>query len=180
VHVARPFRIGGLAKRGRLRFNARKGCRRDAFAARFQRSLSPPQPHHRLPSTRVVRGAVSMLIFFLIPKGASLMSENVTSVSAESFDTEVLQSDKPVLVDFWAEWCGPCRMIAPVLEQIADEKQEQLKVVKLNVDDNQEIAQRFSVRGIPTLILFKNGEAAATQTGAVGKAQLAAFVEQHI
>lgn len=108
------------------------------------------------------------------------MSENVTAVSADSFDTEVLQSDKPVLVDFWAEWCGPCRMIAPVLEQIADEKQDQLKVVKLNVDDNQEIAQRFSVRGIPTLILFKNGEAAATQTGAVGKAQLAAFVEQHI
>lgn len=108
------------------------------------------------------------------------MSDNVTSVSSDNFDTEVLQSDKPVLVDFWAEWCGPCRMIAPVLEQVADEKQGELKVVKLNVDENQDVAQRFSVRGIPTLILFKNGDAAATQTGAVGKAQLAAFVEQHI
>jgi len=108
------------------------------------------------------------------------MSDNVTSVSSDNFDTEVLQSDKPVLVDFWAEWCGPCRMIAPVLEQVADEKQGDLKVVKLNVDENQDVAQRFSVRGIPTLILFKNGDAAATQTGAVGKAQLAAFVEQHI
>lgn len=108
------------------------------------------------------------------------MSDNVTSVSSDNFDAEVLQADKPVLVDFWAEWCGPCRMIAPVLEQVADEKQGELKVVKLNVDENQDIAQRFSVRGIPTLILFKNGDAAATQTGAVGKAQLAAFVEQHI
>ncbi|MBY8966324.1 thioredoxin TrxA [Algiphilus sp.] len=108
------------------------------------------------------------------------MSDNVTSVSSDNFDAEVLQSDKPVLVDFWAEWCGPCRMIAPVLEQVADEKQGELKVVKLNVDENQDVAQRFSVRGIPTLILFKNGDAAATQTGAVGKAQLAAFVEQHI
>ena len=108
------------------------------------------------------------------------MSDNVTSVSSDNFDAEVLQSDKPVLVDFWAEWCGPCRMIAPVLEQVADEKQGELKVVKLNVDENQDVAQRFSVRGIPTLILFKNGDAAATQTGAVGKAQLAAFVEQQI
>lgn len=108
------------------------------------------------------------------------MSEHVAAVSAETFDSDVLQSDQPVLVDFWAEWCGPCRMIAPVLEQIAQEKQGELKIVKLNVDDNQSIAQRFNVRGIPTLILFKNGEAAAQQTGAVGKAQLAAFIEQHI
>jgi thioredoxin 1 len=108
------------------------------------------------------------------------MSEHVTAVTTDNFDSEVINADLPVLVDFWAEWCGPCRMIAPVLEQIAAENAGKLKVVKLNVDDNQEIAQRFAVRGIPTLIMFKNGEAAGTQMGAMAKAQLAAFVNQHV
>src|SRR5579884_870698 len=108
------------------------------------------------------------------------MSENISKTTDASFEQDVLKSDKPVLVDFWAEWCGPCRMIAPVLEQLAAETSGKLKVVKLNVDENPETPPKFSIRGIPTLLLFKNGQLAATQVGAVHKAQLAAFVQPHL
>jgi thioredoxin 1 len=108
------------------------------------------------------------------------MSEHISPVTDSSFDQDVLKSNVPVLVDFWAEWCGPCRMIAPVLEQIAAESAGKLKVVKLNVDENPQTPPKFSIRGIPTLILFKNGQVAATQVGAVHKAQLAAFVQPHL
>ncbi|MGB0955389.1 MAG: thioredoxin TrxA [Panacagrimonas sp.] len=108
------------------------------------------------------------------------MSENVSAVSDASFEEDVLKSDVPVLVDFWAEWCGPCRMVAPILEQIADENVGKLKVVKLNVDENPQTPPKFGIRGIPTMILFKNGEAAATQVGAMAKQQLAAFVDPHL
>ena len=108
------------------------------------------------------------------------MSENITKTTDASFDQDVLKSSTPVLVDFWAEWCGPCRMIAPVLEQLAAETAGKLKVVKLNVDENPETPPKFSIRGIPTLILFKNGQPAATQVGAVHKAQLTAFVQPHL
>ncbi len=108
------------------------------------------------------------------------MSANITAVTDATFEQEVLKSDVPVLVDFWAEWCGPCKMIAPVLEQIASDTAGKLKIVKLNVDENQGTPPKFAIRGIPTLILFKNGQPAATQVGAVHKAQLTAFVQPHL
>ena len=107
------------------------------------------------------------------------MSEHISAVTDATFENDVLKSDVPVLVDFWAEWCGPCRMIAPILEQIADEANGRFKVVKLNVDENPETPPKFSIRGIPTLILFKNGQVAGTQVGAVHKAQLSTFIERH-
>ena len=108
------------------------------------------------------------------------MSENISAVTDASFEQDVLKSDIPVLVDFWAEWCGPCRMIAPILDQVAGENLGKLKVVKLNVDENTETPQKFAIRGIPTMILFKDGKPAATQVGAVHKAQLSAFVTPHV
>ena len=108
------------------------------------------------------------------------MSDHISPVADASFERDVLQSPVPVLVDFWAEWCGPCRAVAPVLEQIATEQADKIRIVKLNVDENPETPAKFSIRGIPTLILFKNGEPVATQVGAVPKTQLTAFVERHL
>ncbi|MDN5873800.1 MAG: thioredoxin TrxA [Sinobacteraceae bacterium] len=107
------------------------------------------------------------------------MSEHIAATTDAQFEQDVLKSDIPVLVDFWAEWCGPCRMIAPVLEEIAAEAEGKFKIVKLNVDENPETPPKFSIRGIPTMILFKNGEVADTQVGAVHKAQLQTFINQH-
>jgi len=108
------------------------------------------------------------------------MSDAIVHVSDASFDTEVLGSDLPVLVDFWAEWCGPCKMIAPVLSEIADEYQGRLKVCKVDVDANPDITPKFGIRGIPTLILFKGGNPEATKVGALSKTQLVEFVEESI
>lgn len=108
------------------------------------------------------------------------MSQHVAAVTDDAFEKEVLQSDVPVLVDFWAEWCGPCRMIAPIVEQVAAEAAGKLKVLKLNVDENPATPPKYSIRGIPTLILFKDGKPAATQVGAVHKAQLSALIQPHI
>ena len=108
------------------------------------------------------------------------MSDHITNISDSSFDQDVLQADGPVLVDYWAEWCGPCKMIAPVLEDVAAEFVGKVKICKLNIDDNQETPPKYGVRGIPTLMLFKNGNVEATKVGALSKSQLVAFLESHI
>jgi thioredoxin 1 len=108
------------------------------------------------------------------------MSDQITHVTDESFEPEVLKSDVPVLVDYWAEWCGPCKAVAPVLDEVAKEYGGKLKVAKLNVDENQEIPKKYGIRGIPTLMLFKNGNIEATKVGALSKSQLTAFLDSNI
>lgn len=105
------------------------------------------------------------------------MSEQIKNVSDASFDADVIQSSQPVLVDYWAAWCGPCKMIAPILEEVASEYAGRLTVAKLNVDENQDTATKYGIRGIPTLMLFKDGQAAATKVGALSKSQLTAFLD---
>ena len=105
------------------------------------------------------------------------MSEHIKNVSDGTFDQDVLKSDQPVLVDYWAAWCGPCKMIAPILEEVASEYAGKVRVAKVNVDENQETAAKFGIRGIPTLMLFKNGQVSATKVGALSKSQLTAFLD---
>ena len=108
------------------------------------------------------------------------MSEQIVHLSDDSFETEVLKSGQPVLVDYWAEWCGPCKMIAPVLDEIAGEYAGKIKVAKLNIDDNPNTPPRYGIRGIPTLMLLKDGEVEATKVGAVSKSQLTAFIDSNL
>ena len=108
------------------------------------------------------------------------MSNGVLEVSNDNFESEVVNSQKPVLVDFWAEWCGPCKQIAPVVEEIAGEHSDKLKVCKMDVDANRETAVQFGIRSIPTLLIFKNGEVAGSQIGAVSKQQLLEFIQAEI
>jgi thioredoxin 1 len=108
------------------------------------------------------------------------MSEQIVHVTDDSFESEVLKSNQPVLIDYWAEWCGPCKMIAPVLDVIASEYVGKLKVVKLNIDENPNTPPRYGIRGIPTLMLFKDGEVEATKVGAVSKSQLVAFIDSNL
>jgi thioredoxin 1 len=108
------------------------------------------------------------------------MSAGIIAVTDGTFELEVLKSQGPVLVDYWAEWCGPCKMIAPVLEEIAREYNGRLKIAKLNVDENPSTPPKYGIRGIPTLMLFKNGSVEATKVGAVSKSQLSAFLDGHL
>ena len=109
-----------------------------------------------------------------------MASDLIKHISDTTFDAEVLKSTKPVLVDYWAEWCGPCKMIAPILDEVATGYEGKLQITKMNVDENREIPAKFGIRGIPTLMLFKNGELAATKVGAMSKAQLTAFIDQQL
>lgn len=108
------------------------------------------------------------------------MSDQIIHVSDDTFEAEVLSSEQPVLVDYWAEWCGPCKMIAPILQEIADEYANKVKVAKLNIDENPATPPKYGIRGIPTLMLFRNGNVEATKVGALSKSQLAAFIDSNL
>ena len=108
------------------------------------------------------------------------MSDKIVYATDDSFDAEVVNAEGPVLVDYWADWCGPCKMIAPILDEIAEEYAGKLKVTKLNIDENPATPPKFGIRGIPTLMIFKNGNVEATKVGAVNKSQLAAFIDSNL
>ena len=105
---------------------------------------------------------------------------SIKQVSNDSFESDVLKADAPVLVDYWAEWCGPCKMIAPILDEVSRDYADKLNVAKVNVDENQEIASKYGIRGIPTLMLFRNGTVVATKVGALSKSQLTAFLDSNL
>ena len=109
-----------------------------------------------------------------------MSSDLIKHISDASFEADVLKAGKPVLVDYWAEWCGPCKMIAPILDEVASATQGKLQIAKMNVDENREVPAKFGIRGIPTLMLFKDGNLAATKVGALSKAQLTAFIDAHL
>jgi thioredoxin 1 len=108
------------------------------------------------------------------------MSNSISHLTDENFEEEVVQSNIPVLVDYWAEWCGPCKMIAPILDSLTDEYAGKLKISKINIDENQKTPQKYGVRGIPTLMIFKNGNVEATKVGALSKSQLTAFIDSNL
>jgi thioredoxin 1 len=109
-----------------------------------------------------------------------MSQQDIKHVSDASFEEDVIKSQQPVLVDYWAEWCGPCKMIAPILDDVAQQYAGRLQIAKLNVDENRDIPAKFGIRGIPTLMLFKDGQLAATKVGALSKAQLTAFLDGHL
>jgi len=120
------------------------------------------------------------IVSAIISDGRLPMSSKIVHVSDESFEEEVLNADIPVLIDYWAEWCGPCKMIAPILDELAEEYSERVKIAKLNIDDNPETPPKYGIRGIPTLMIFKDGHVEATKVGAVSKSQLTDFIENNV
>ena len=109
-----------------------------------------------------------------------MSSELIKHTTDASFNADVIEADKPVLVDYWAEWCGPCKMIAPILDEVSKDYDGRLKIAKMNVDENRDVPAKYGIRGIPTLMLFKGGQLAATKVGALSKAQLTAFLDDHL
>jgi thioredoxin 1 len=109
-----------------------------------------------------------------------MASDLIKHISDATFEADVLQADKPVLVDYWAEWCGPCKMIAPILDEVSASYKDKLQIAKMNVDENRDVPAKYGIRGIPTLMLFKDGQLAATKVGALSKAQLTAFLDQQL
>jgi thioredoxin 1 len=114
------------------------------------------------------------------PRKETMSSELIKHTTDANFEADVIKSGTPVLVDYWAEWCGPCKMIAPILDEVAKEYGSRLQIAKMNVDENRDVPAKFGIRGIPTLMLFKDGQLAATKVGALSKAQLTAFLEPHL
>ena len=108
------------------------------------------------------------------------MSDTILKLTDAEFETQVIKSEKPILVDYWAEWCGPCKMIAPILEEVAEDLSDKVLIGKLNVDENSQTPPKYGIRGIPTLMLFKNGEVVGTQVGAISKSDLVSFIEDNI
>ncbi len=128
----------------------------------------------------LVSVTISPLYLYRNNQGIAMANELIKHVSDASFEADVLQSKHPVLVDYWAEWCGPCKMIAPILDEVATGYEGKLQVAKMNVDENRDIPAKFGIRGIPTLMLFKDGQLAATKVGAMSKSQLTAFIDQQL
>jgi thioredoxin 1 len=139
----------------------------------------PGLPARRLQAP-LPPGSTSMVARAGRAENLPMSSELIKHITDDSFGTDVLQADKPVLVDYWAEWCGPCKAIAPILDEVSKDYDGRVQIAKMNVDENREVPAKFGIRGIPTLMLFKDGKLAATKVGALSKAQLTAFLDGHL
>src|SRR5580700_11885878 len=159
-----PFKVIKTAKAAVLCPNGRASSLRACFRPLVLPQITPASHSNESP-----KGGIS-----------AVSNPSIVHTSDATFDKDVLKSDKPVLLDFWAEWCGPCKMIAPILDEIADQYKDKIRIAKLNIDDNPATPPKFNIRGIPTLILFKNGTVEAQKVGAVTKSQLAAFLDSNL